>query len=125
MTVFLLFFLKSFVYLFLIYILFGIDWSQFKNQVVWCIILFSFFTFLLLFLKLPIEMTVIAHGVYMKICYGVCYEVLKDDDLIKIDFINTLTYYTSLDLEIDLVKNIDTFENIKEKYPIFNEELVC
>ncbi|MGM0878742.1 MAG: hypothetical protein ACQEWV_29695 [Bacillota bacterium] len=61
----------------------------------------------------------------MRICCGVCHEVLKDDDLIKIDFINTLTHYTCLDLGIDLIKTIDTFDYIKEKYPVFDEELVC
>ncbi|MBD1382603.1 sensor histidine kinase [Metabacillus arenae] len=64
MIVFLVFILKSFVYLFLTYILFGIDWSYFKKQMIWCIFLFSLFMFLLLFLKLPIEMTVVAYTVF-------------------------------------------------------------
>ena len=45
----------------------------------------------------------------------------KGDDLIKIDFINTLTHYTCLDLGIDLIKNIDTFGNIKMEYPFLSE----
>ena len=53
--------------------------------------------------------------------YSVCHEVFKGDDLIKIDFINTLTHYTCLDLGIDLIKNIDTFGNIKMEYPFLSE----
>ena len=57
----------------------------------------------------------------MRIFCGVCHEVFKGDDLIKIDFINTLTHYTCLDLGIDLIKNIDTFGNIKMEYPFLSE----
>lgn len=57
----------------------------------------------------------------MRIFCGVCHEVFKGDDLIKIDFINTLTHYTCLDIGIDLIKNIDTFGNIKMEYPFLSE----
>ena len=60
----------------------------------------------------------------MNICCGVCHEVLKDDDIIKIDFINTLTHYACISLHPGLIENIDTFENIKQKYWYYRMELV-
>ncbi|MFC0417732.1 hypothetical protein ACFFHH_20190 [Cytobacillus solani] len=60
----------------------------------------------------------------MNICRGICNEALKDNDLIKRDFINTLTHYDCITLHPDLIEGIDTFENIKKKHWYYRMELV-
>lgn len=60
----------------------------------------------------------------MNIRCGCCREVLKDDDIVKIDFINTLTHYTCISLDVRLIKKIATYEQIKQKYWYYRMELV-
>ncbi|ALC83064.1 hypothetical protein AM592_16905 [Bacillus gobiensis] len=61
--IFFLSIIESFVYLFLVFTIFGIDWARFKKHAVCFIGLLSLFK-LLLFLKFPIELTMIAHAIF-------------------------------------------------------------
>lgn len=58
----------------------------------------------------------------MRISCGVCHELLKDDDLLTLDFMNKISHYTCLGA--DVIIDIDTYKNIKEKYWFFREELL-
>jgi len=67
----------------------------------------------------------------MTIRCGCCHEVLKDDELLVMDFINTLThldcsnlYDVCLGLNANLIKDIATYEAIKQKYWYYRMELV-
>ena len=54
------------------------------------------------------------------ICCGVCHNKLQNDNLVTMDFFYTLRHYTCLGIEFDLVIDIDTYENIKNKYPMIS-----
>ncbi|MBU8877946.1 hypothetical protein BGM26_02925 [Bacillus sp. FJAT-29790] len=60
----------------------------------------------------------------MGICCGACHNELKDDDIVTMDIMNKLTHLTCSDLDTELIKNINTFENIKQKYWFYRMELV-
>lgn len=60
----------------------------------------------------------------MGICCGACHVRLKETDIVTMDWINTLCHYTCLGNSADLIEDIDTFKNIKDKYWLFRDEAI-
>ena len=60
----------------------------------------------------------------MKICCRSCHEPLRDTDIVVMDILNGLCHYTCLEIHPSLIKDIDTYQNIQEKYDFFREKLI-
>ena len=60
----------------------------------------------------------------MKICCDSCHEILKDDDIVVIDILNGLCHYMCLGHDPALIKEIDTYQKIKERYDFFREDFI-
>ncbi|AZV45364.1 hypothetical protein [Peribacillus asahii] len=60
----------------------------------------------------------------MAIRCGDCYSLLEDQDHVVLDEFNTLRHtYCGYDLVSELVQDVGTYKNIKEKYQFFSEEV--
>lgn len=53
----------------------------------------------------------------MSIRCAVCKEQFKENDLVKIDADNTLTHVRCIHLEGKIIREINTYHHLKEKYP--------
>lgn len=59
----------------------------------------------------------------MEIRCSTCRKVFEDDDWVVLDFINTLYHRYCYGLELgDLVKDVDTYKDMIEKYWFFRDE---
>lgn len=57
-----------------------------------------------------------------KICCVSCYSPLKNNDLLIIDCLNFLYHNSCYRHSYELIKSVDTFGNIKEKYHYYSEQ---
>lgn len=60
----------------------------------------------------------------VKICCGVCHVQLNNADVVTLDFFNTLHHYACLGADVDLITEIATYKNIKEKYWFFQDKMI-
>ncbi|MED4400128.1 hypothetical protein [Metabacillus fastidiosus] len=54
----------------------------------------------------------------MSIRCVVCKEEIKDNDLVKMDADDTLTHVRCIHLKGKILKEINTYHNLKVKYPL-------
>jgi hypothetical protein len=59
----------------------------------------------------------------MKIHCAGCRDVLKDEDVVIMDQMNGLTHKFCYDLVAEWIKDVDTYQNLKEKYWFFREKV--
>jgi hypothetical protein len=52
----------------------------------------------------------------MKAYCQVCHKELKETDWVKLDLANRLTHCTCTSLRTELIKDLDTYKNIKSKH---------
>lgn len=60
----------------------------------------------------------------MKICCGSYHEPLQNTDIVVIDIPNGLCHYICLEIHPSLIQDIDTYQNMQEKYDFFREKLI-
>ncbi len=59
----------------------------------------------------------------MEIHCGNCREELDNEDIIIMNWINTLTHFTCYEQDTDLIKDIGSYGVIKNKYPFYTDSL--
>ena len=49
---------------------------------------------------------------------------MRDTDIVVMDILNGLCHYTCLEIHPSLIQDIDTYQNMQDKYDFFREKLI-
>ncbi|WP_026693888.1 hypothetical protein [Peribacillus kribbensis] len=58
----------------------------------------------------------------MRLCCGFCHVELEDDDVVVLDEFNFVRHEECFDLPNHLIKGIDTLDNIRSRFGLFEKE---